>query len=103
MILSEKTFETLNNNYYLASGIIKGNVSDDRGNMQGVTVLLEGSISQTKATDASGNYRFTNLPAGDYTLSFSSIGYSKITHQVILAEGQERTVDVSLLAEEKTI
>ncbi len=65
--------------------------------------MLEGSISQTKATDASGNYRFTNLPAGDYTLSFSSIGYSKITHQVILAEGQERTVDVSLLAEGKTI
>ncbi|MEJ7831150.1 MAG: carboxypeptidase-like regulatory domain-containing protein, partial [Segetibacter sp.] len=97
--LSAVTSESPNRNY-LVTGAIKGNVKDNKGgNIQGVTVLLEGATSQTKATDAAGNYSFTKLPAGNYTLSLSFIGYAKISRQLALADGEEKTVDVGLSEE----
>jgi hypothetical protein len=44
------------------------------GGIPGVTVSLQGSgtaagVSQTATTDANGNYQFTNLPAGNYTIT----------------------------------
>ena len=38
----------------------------------GVTVTLDGPVSATTTTGADGTYLFTGLPAGDYTVTFST-------------------------------
>jgi hypothetical protein len=57
---------------------ISGRVTDANGNaLANVTVTLSGSQSATTATDANGNYSFTNLAAGgNYTITPSQSGFS---------------------------
>lgn len=63
------------------NGIITGKVTD-KSNQQGlpyVTVVLfndsSTKIQATKQTDGNGNYTFTNLLKGTYSLKFSIVGY----------------------------
>lgn len=84
----------------VADGSIKGRVSDSKGiTLPGVTIKLEGASSQTQATDANGNYSFTKVPSGRYTLSFNYLGFARITKQLTLNEGQESVIDVILTEE----
>ncbi|GEM_PF-1824380 len=55
---------------------ISGNVKADGANLQGATVSLTGSQSQTTATDANGNYSFTVSAGGYYRVSVYKSGYS---------------------------
>lgn len=54
---------------YGISGTVSGAV------LQGVTLTLTGSASATTTTDASGNYSFTGLANGYYTLTPTLTGY----------------------------
>jgi hypothetical protein len=56
---------------------VSGNVtSSGAGDLAGVTVNLSGgSISLTTTTDANGNYSFSSVPDGAYTLTLSLVGY----------------------------
>ena len=50
---------------------ISGNIYQDvlgRPGVSGWTVEVSGPVTQTAVTDASGNYSFTGLPAGTYTV-----------------------------------
>lgn len=79
----------------LADGVISGKISDTTGvTMSGVSIQLAGTATQTKTTDANGNYSFTNLPAGKYTLSFSFVGFTKTSKEVTLAEGQKSVINL---------
>jgi len=58
---------------------------------------LQASGSETKVykaeADGQGQYRFSGLPAGDYTLKLASPGIRPLTVKLInLAEGQEKTM-----------
>jgi len=53
---------------------ISGTVTGDT--QAGVTMSLFGSISTTTITDASGNYRFTGISNGTYTVTPRKSGYS---------------------------
>ncbi|MFI5139859.1 MAG: SusC/RagA family TonB-linked outer membrane protein [Sphingobacteriales bacterium] len=78
-------------------GVIKGVVTDSKGvTLPGVTVKLTGAASLTKATDVNGNYSFANLPAGDYTLSFTFVGFATTTKAITLADGQESVINAVL-------
>jgi hypothetical protein len=60
---------------------IGGNIRDNNNNapLAGVAVNLSGGQTATTTTDASGNYSFTNLPAGaNYTVTPTRAGYSFI-------------------------
>ena len=46
------------------------------GALQGVTITLSGTSSGTATTDASGNYSFTDLVNGSYTVIPSLAGYT---------------------------
>ncbi len=52
------------------SGAVSGAV------VAGVTVTLTGAASRTTATDGSGNYAFTGLSGGSYTITPTLAGYS---------------------------
>lgn len=54
---------------------ISGNASLGDNPLEGVTVTLSGAGSGTVTTDANGNYSFTDLPDGSYTLTPSMSGY----------------------------
>jgi len=80
-----------------SNGIIKGTVTDSKGvTLPGVTVKLVGAVSLVKATDLDGNYSFSNLPAGQYTLSFTFIGFATTTKTVILTDGQQTVINAVL-------
>ncbi|MHB1179533.1 MAG: SusC/RagA family TonB-linked outer membrane protein, partial [Daejeonella sp.] len=84
----------------LADGSIKGKVSDSKGiTLPGVTVKLEGGSPQTTSTDAQGNYSFPNVAPGNYTLVFTYLGFTRVTRAVSLREGQQSSIDVSLVEE----
>ncbi|MDQ5987604.1 MAG: hypothetical protein CSYNP_03349 [Syntrophus sp. SKADARSKE-3] len=44
--------------------------------LQGVSIILSGASSATTTTDASGNYTFTGLAHGSYTITPSMTGYT---------------------------
>ncbi len=74
------------------SGTIEGKVSRDGGKgLGGVTVVVSerGSV---EITDSNGNFRFSGVPAGSYTLSFS-LGDNSDSTTVEVASGAVATVD----------
>ncbi|MBI1874162.1 MAG: TonB-dependent receptor [Acidobacteria bacterium] len=69
-----------------ASSTIHGTVKDTTGGaLPGVTVTLASralQVGQTVAvTDAEGNYRFSELPAGTYRLTFELSGFQKFVRE----------------------
>jgi alpha-tubulin suppressor-like RCC1 family protein len=54
---------------------ISGTVTSNGAAFEGVTVTLEGAASASALTDASGNYQFTGLSSGNYTVTPSRPGY----------------------------
>jgi len=58
---------------YTISGSIRNAIATP---FSGVTVTLSGSQSATTTTDAQGNYSFTNLPTGNYTVTPTQTYYT---------------------------
>ena len=69
-----------------AAGTITGTVTDASGAViPGATVTIQNPVSglsRTAKTDASGQYRFTNLPFNPYHLSAHAEGFSPFTADV---------------------
>jgi hypothetical protein len=55
-------------NFTRNSSTISGTVSRVSVNVEGITISLTGTSTRTLVTDASGNYSFTKLPTGNYTI-----------------------------------
>lgn len=55
---------------------ISGNVTSGGSPLSGVTVTLRGAAGRTTSTDANGNYSFTNLANGTYTVTPSKAGFT---------------------------
>ncbi len=86
------------------TGSIKGNVKNDKGGvLTGVSVELQGARYGT-TTNTEGNYTLQNIPAGNYTLTFTYIGYliksesitvkGAITVNAVLSEDALKLQDV---------
>ena len=70
----------------VSSGTIQGTVKDEQGGvLPGVTATLTSPALQvrelTQVTDAGGNYRFVDLPAGTYQLKFELSGFSALIRE----------------------
>lgn len=63
------------NNSYSISGTAKAGATP----LSGVTIVITGTASGTANTDADGNYSFSGLQNGNYTLTPSKVGYSFIS------------------------
>ncbi len=81
---------------------IEGRVTDDsEGVLPGVTVVISSPALQTPqlqtVTDGNGRYRFTTLPGGVYTVTFSLSGFRTVTRErLTLGAGFTATVDIRL-------
>ena len=59
-----------------ANSAISGQVTANGSGLSGATVALSGASSATTITDASGNYAFTGLANGSYTVTPSKTGFT---------------------------
>ena len=66
-----------------SADILKGVVTDATGEapLQGAIVTIE-ELGRSASSDRFGEYRFTSIPAGDYTLSISYVGADTVTDSV---------------------
>ena len=80
---------------------LTGTVKDAQGAvLPGVTVTATSPAllgNQTVVTEANGEYRFPNLPAGAYTLGFDLQGFQSQKRQgITLTTGQTLTIDATM-------
>jgi hypothetical protein len=69
------TYTIVVSNLATISGqIILNNYCGSSGNMPGITVSINTSPVQTTTTDSNGNYAFSNIPNGSYTVTPSITG-----------------------------
>jgi hypothetical protein len=84
----------------LTSGDITGTITDPSGAvLAGATATLKSaSTGTTRTTTASGSgeYRFSLVPLGDYTMTISAAGFQTTTKLITIAIGQTLTVNVQL-------
>jgi iron complex outermembrane receptor protein len=88
----------ISSSYLFASGGgIKGTITDSGTGeaLVGANVLLQGT-NIGAATDDRGVYSISNIPAGEYVLTVSYIGYSGHSESVNIRENSVLTVDVQL-------
>ena len=84
-----------------STGIITGKVTDARtgANLRGAKVTIE-ETGQWTSSDDLGRYRFIGVPAGEYTLTVSFLGYARqskiisvrgrpVSHSFVLRGGDE--------------
>jgi iron complex outermembrane receptor protein len=78
------------------NSILKGKVSDSNGkSLPGAAVTIENSFLGI-FTNPDGNFIFTGLKDGNYTLKFSFMGYETVVKDVILKD--ELNLDITLSA-----
>jgi iron complex outermembrane receptor protein len=76
-----------------ATGGLTGRITRTDGTgLPGVLVEVR-ELGQSATTDADGRYAFSGLPAGSYTLVFSSAGESETQAGVNVTAGETATVD----------
>ena len=83
-----------------AAGTVSGFVRDaeDGEALIGASVYLEGE-ELGGSSNISGYYVVTGIPAGDYTLVCSFIGYAAARQEIRVEEGADLKVDLSLRSE----
>lgn len=75
----------------LLKGVVRDSLSGEP--LFGVNVIH--APGKGVATDPSGAYSMP-LPFGEYTITFSSVGYTSLTRRVVLSEAGSWTVDVRM-------
>jgi iron complex outermembrane recepter protein len=76
------------------AGTISGTVSSNGKPLAGVSIIAKPSGKGT-STDANGKFSLT-LNAGDYIITFSSIGFTTKTIDLKLADGDQKALDIEL-------
>ncbi len=84
-------------------GVVKDSRSKSPLNEAVVTLSSDAFKGQKFAlTDSSGTYRVSNLPAGNYTISFEMEGYEKFVQEnIVLQEGMSLGVSFQMARERK--
>lgn len=76
-------------------GAIHGHVSDSRGPLAGVNVVIAGS-GLGAVSDEEGHYHLAQIPAGQQKLVVSYLGYQTIEKPLVILAGQTLNWDVAL-------
>src|ERR1700720_1158676 len=70
------------------TGSITGTVQDAAGSVFVSAKVVLQPLGRQVATDDQGQFRYSNLPAGDYTLTASYVGFASYTSPVKVVAGQ---------------
>ncbi|WP_200977809.1 TonB-dependent receptor [Echinicola sp. 20G] len=86
----------LSHQVLLAQGVLRGRVIDAQNlSMPGANVILQGTSLGT-VTNQSGDYSIVDLPAGNYEVSVSYLGYGSVVHTAKIEEGKTTTINFKL-------
>lgn len=80
---------------YAQTGILRGKVTDSLDAVPSVNIILEDTDFGT-VTDVNGNFIIRNLPAGEYEIKVSAIGYITEYFDVVIEKNQTTKLDVKL-------
>src|SRR6266550_575390 len=84
------------------TGAIEGTVKTSGTPLPGVTIEVRSPALQggrTQVTDAGGNFRFSLLPSGIYTVSANLQGFNRLNQPNVAVEiGKTKTLDVAMNA-----
>lgn len=75
---------------------IKGQVSDDQKEGIPTATIRLIPINRVQATDQKGRYDLSGLPAGNYTIQISAIGFKKIEQKISLLANQDLRQNFSM-------
>ena len=89
---------------FAQSGVIEGNIkhSDSTTALAGVNVYLK-DTGYGAVTNGNGNYKITGVPAGEYTLMVSSIGYLKEKKDINVEAGKTAEADFVMIETVSTL
>lgn len=79
---------------------ITGTVTDhlDQHTIPGISIYIP-EANKGMATDDNGQYTFTHLTPGEYTLIFSFTGYAKTTKKITIKNNETTKLNISLKAD----
>ncbi|CAM3387043.1 TonB-dependent receptor [Zobellia roscoffensis] len=82
-------------------GNVEGTISDENGiNVPGANVIIS-TLNKGAISDFDGRFSLVGIPAGNYTLSISYLGYADISQEVSVKE--KETTSVSIFITPKTL
>lgn len=87
------------------TGSLSGTVTSAGSALPGATVTATSPAitgSRTAMTDAGGNYTFTDLPPGDYAVTFELSGLQTLTRHAQVGAAQTARLDADLVARKGT-
>jgi TonB-dependent receptor len=77
-------------------GSVTGTVKDEAGGALTSALVELQPLGRKVASDGQGQFRMTDVPAGEYTLTVSYVGFSSFTSTVKVDAGQGVNVDATL-------
>lgn len=77
------------------AGGISGRVTFQGEPVAGVNVGIE-HLQKGNSTDEQGYYQIEQVPAGEYTLQASAVGYKTVTHDITVKAGTVLNLDIRL-------
>jgi TonB-dependent receptor len=77
-------------------GTIAGNAKDSAGNVLIGAVIAVAPSGQRAVSDDQGNFRISDVSAGEYTLTISYVGFANFTGMAKVDAGQTATVNAVL-------
>jgi uncharacterized protein YfaS (alpha-2-macroglobulin family) len=83
----------------LGAGELSGLVHVGGVGVPGAMVVLtdvRGEVVATNATDADGDYGFSDLVGGSYALTVTADGYRPVAHPIVVTDGERVRLDVAL-------
>lgn len=84
--------------FVFAQGTIQGRVIDENGlGMPGATVLLIELNNRGTVTDVNGRFTFVNVPANDYTVKISFVGYEKKEERLSVSSGGTVSIRINMV------
>ncbi len=81
---------------------VVGKVSAQKSGVQLANVILQGT-SFGSISDSLGNFVLKNVPAGNYKLKVSSIGYSKIEKSIIVKASDTLVINIELYSVDNSL
>src|ERR1700730_18416612 len=79
-----------------ANGTVAGTAKDSGGSLlHGARVRLD-PVGKQAVTDNQGQFRITDVPPGDYTVTVADVGFEPFTKSVKVEGGQVTGVDAKL-------
>src|SRR5690242_18206994 len=83
-------------------GAVQGHVIDERNasiNGAEVRLIPRAGAAAVTATNANGNFMFTNVLPGDYVIEIKASGFASVTLSITVSHGQSLTRDITLSVE----